>query len=131
MNYQMTEPFGAKPAGVSYVNFLLGVNARTNTDVFIDVYTGRTMSHGSSGKTSSASHATETDRTVPLSRRNPITGAEEAREYLKSHGCDLAGADYGNLITLRSGTGAFYDKRLESGLVNISGLRAGCRNSII
>jgi hypothetical protein len=56
---------------------------------------------------------------------------EEAREYVKHHGCDLAGADYGNLITMRSGTAAFYDKRLESGIVNISGMRSGCRNSII
>jgi hypothetical protein len=35
------------------------------------------------------------------------------------------------MITMRSGTGAFYDKRFESGLVNISGIRSGCTNSII
>ncbi len=32
---------------------------------------------------------------------------------------------------MRSGTAAFYDKRFESGLVNITGIRSGCTNSII
>ena len=32
---------------------------------------------------------------------------------------------------MRSATPAFYDKRFESGLVNVSGIRTGCTNSII
>ena len=53
MNYQVTEPFGAKPAKLNYSAFLQGVNARTNTEVFIDVYTGRTLSHGPAAKSPS------------------------------------------------------------------------------
>lgn len=63
-------------------------------------------------------------------RINPITDLQEPREIPKSYGCE-PGVDYGHLITMRSGTGAFYDKRSESGLVNISGIRTGCTNSII
>ncbi len=61
---------------------------------------------------------------------NPVTGAREARRYVKSYGCD-GGNDYGHLITMRSATPAFYDKRIESGTINISGPRSGCTNSII
>jgi hypothetical protein len=35
------------------------------------------------------------------------------------------------MYTMRSGTAAFYDKRIESGSVNISGPRSGCTNSVI
>jgi len=61
---------------------------------------------------------------------NPITGLVEPRQYVKSYGCD-GGNDYGQLITMRSATPAFYDKRIESGTINISGPRSGCTNSII
>ncbi len=61
---------------------------------------------------------------------NPITGESETRRYVKSYGCD-GGNDYGHLITMRSATPAFYDKRIESGTINISGPRSGCTNSII
>ena len=63
-------------------------------------------------------------------RINPLTGEKEARTIPKSYGCD-GGVDYGNFFTMRSGTPAFYDKRLESGVCNISGPRSGCTNSII
>lgn len=63
-------------------------------------------------------------------RINPLTGEKELRAIPKSYGCD-GGVDYGNLFTMRSGTPAFYDKRLESGVCNISGPRSGCTNSII
>jgi len=61
---------------------------------------------------------------------NPITGLVEPRRWVKSYGCD-GGNDYGHLITMRSATPAFYDKRIESGTINISGPRSGCTNSII
>ncbi len=61
---------------------------------------------------------------------NPITGLKETRRYVKSYGCD-GGNDYGHLITMRSATPSFYDKRIESGTINISGPRSGCTNSII
>jgi hypothetical protein len=63
-------------------------------------------------------------------RVNPLTGNKEPRAFPKSYGCD-GGVDYGYLFTMRSGTPAFYDKKLESGVCNISGPRSGCTNSII
>jgi len=63
-------------------------------------------------------------------RVNPLTGKIEPRTFPKSYGCD-GGVDYGYLYTMRSGTAAFYDKRLESGTCYISGPRSGCTNSII
>ena len=61
---------------------------------------------------------------------NPLTGNVEPRCYVKSYGCD-GGVDYGDMITMRSATPAFYDKRIESGTINIAGPRSGCTNSII
>ena len=63
-------------------------------------------------------------------RINPMTGEKEPRSFPKSYGCD-GGVDYGHLYTMRSGTAAFYDKRLESGTHYISGTRSGCTNSVI
>jgi hypothetical protein len=63
-------------------------------------------------------------------RINPLTGETEPRAIPKSYGCD-GGVDYGHIYTMRSGTPAFYDKRLESGVCSISGPRSGCTNSII
>jgi len=62
--------------------------------------------------------------------KNPLTGVIEPRCYVKSYGCD-GGVDYGQMITMRSATPAFYDKRIESGTINIAGPRSGCTNSII
>jgi len=61
---------------------------------------------------------------------NPLNGQTEKRRFPKSYGCD-GGIDYGQIISMRSGTAAFYDKRLESGTIHISGPRSGCTNSII
>jgi hypothetical protein len=63
-------------------------------------------------------------------RINPLTGQSEARIFPKRYGCD-GGVDYGSVFTMRSATAAFYDKRTESGTINISGPRSGCTNSII
>ena len=63
-------------------------------------------------------------------RVNPLTGENEPRTFPKSYGCD-GGVDYGHLYGMRSGTAAFYDKRLESGTCYISGTRSGCTNSVI
>jgi PQQ-like domain len=63
-------------------------------------------------------------------RTNPLTGEREPRTFPKSYGCD-GGFDYGNIFTFRSGTAAFYDKRVESGTIHISGPRSGCTNSIV
>jgi outer membrane protein assembly factor BamB len=63
-------------------------------------------------------------------RIDPMTGEQEPRVFPKSYGCD-GGFDYGHLYTMRSGTAAFYDKRVESGTIHISGPRSGCTNSIV
>jgi hypothetical protein len=54
----------------------------------------------------------------------------EARVFPKSYGCD-GGLDYGYVYTMRSATAAYYDKRIESGTINLSGPRSGCTNTII
>jgi len=95
-----------------------------------DVYTGRNLSQSEAGKpTKPAAQGRRV--TASAVRKNPITGADEKRTYLKAHGCDKIAADYGHVLTMRSGTAAYYDKLVESGTVSISGTRSGCRNSII
>ena len=95
-----------------------------------DVYTGRNLSKREAGKTAKPAGPGPRMKTS-AARKNPITGADEKRTYLKTYGCDQIAADYGYILTMRSGTAAYYDKRVESGTVSISGLRSGCRNSII
>ncbi len=116
---------------------------------FSDIYTGRLLTADELGSAVGSPPArdlsdeqqqqyrppTQTDDWKPetpvIGRRiNPLTGESEPRVIPKSYGCD-GGVDYGHLYTLRSGTAAFYDKRLESGTVHISGPRSGCTNSII
>ncbi len=133
-------------------------------ETFMDVYTGRVMSHDEAEsrleqipKTSPAefrppyqfrppyveAHLQELEsrgekpKSYPFQRQadkgqmtSPLTGLMEPRCYVKSYGCD-GGVDYGHLITMRSATPAFYDKRIESGTVNIAGPRSGCTNSVI
>jgi outer membrane protein assembly factor BamB len=123
-------------------------------DPCVDVYTGRALSEQETDEARRRVHAVESDgketyfyrppdapdtgtpprpivgtRTVGT-RTNPMTGLEEPRTFPKSYGCE-PGVDYGLLFTMRSGTAAYYDKRIESGTVNITGLRSGCTNSII
>ncbi len=117
--------------------------------VFMDVYTGRVLSQSEASVTKAAAAVldiqqkqptqyrppTQTNAWSPKSpvvgtRVNPLTGKTEPRAIIKSYGCD-GGNDYGLLFTVRSGTAAFYDKRIESGTVHISGPRSGCTNSII
>jgi len=110
---------------------------------FADVYTGRVLTM----KEAQAALKTLPDRDNTVQpahykppeihkdnvwgeRVNPVTGLKEPRVLPKSYGCE-PGVDYGHMITMRSGTGAFYDKRFESGLINVSGIRTGCTNSLI
>jgi len=110
---------------------------------FADVYTGRVLSKEESlaavkklpDKENGPQPAqyrppVVNEDNVWAERINPVTGLTEPRVLPKSYGCE-PGVDYGYMITMRSGTGAFYDKRFESGLVNITGIRSGCTNSII
>jgi outer membrane protein assembly factor BamB len=118
---------------------------------FTDVYTGRRIDPGESlvnGKTFTLHDAKKKqpglyrpahlDDNGKLQAKRPdlgkmvnsLNGYTEKRLFPKSYGCD-GGIDYGQIISMRSGTAAFYDKRLESGTIHISGPRSGCTNSII
>ncbi len=97
---------------------------------YTDVYTGRNLSQSEAGKPAKPA-GPERRANASATRKNPITGLVEKRAYLKTYGCDKIAADYGYILTMRSGTAAYYDKRIESGTVNVSGMRSGCRNSII
>jgi len=138
MRYQVTEqPYGPNPTSMSYHQYLRHLEEnKTYSSAYVDVYSGRTLSQAEGAKIAFREHGSSSDTqgnlwTIPSPRRNPLTGVEEGREFLKTYGCDRTPVDYGHLCTMRSGTPAYYDKRLESGTVNISGLRSGCRNSIV
>ncbi|OGV69804.1 MAG: hypothetical protein A2283_13080 [Lentisphaerae bacterium RIFOXYA12_FULL_48_11] len=124
------EPQEASPASLKYMEWVRQYSLKEFDEARIDVYTGRTLPSVAASPVEVAT-VTPSHGVVSLTRRNPITGIEEAREFIKTYGCDTLGADYGNMITMRSGTASFYDKLLESGTVNISGTRSGCRNSIV
>lgn len=139
MKYEVTEePYGPNPKGMGYHEYLRFLEAnRRYLPAYVDVYTGRVLSRAEveEGRFPPVP-ATDPDRpdapwTMPLPRRNPLTGIVEGRAFLKTYGCDRTPVDYGHLVTMRSGTAAYYDKRLESGTVNVSGTRSGCRNSIV
>ncbi len=117
--------------------------------VYSDVYTGRVLGADESPMLSASvpefdletaqpsqyrppnqKDAWKPDLPAPGLRKNPLTGEEEPRTFPKSYGCD-GGFDYGHLYTMRSGTASFYDKRIESGTINLSGPRSGCTNSVI
>lgn len=122
---------------------------RLRPAVFSDVYTGRVLAaaeepelrrrHGQvdlqTVQPSQYRPPTQKDDWKPGApvagtRVNPLTGEYETREFPKSYGCD-GGFDYGLLYTLRSGTAAFYDKRVDSGTIHVSGPRSGCTSSVI
>lgn len=127
-----------------------GVDYRLQPAMFSDVYTGRQLESEETEWMKLQSYARTDTTTIQPSqyrpptqtndwkpgapkagtRRNPLTGEEESRTFPKSYGCD-GGFDYGHIYTMRSGTAAFYDKRAESGTINISGPRSGCSNSVI
>ena len=127
-----------------------GKDYRLLPPTFTDVYTGRILSDEESYQLKKQSFAKVDLKTVQPSqyrpatqkndwkpeapragfRTNPLTGEKEPRTFPKSYGCD-GGFDYGNIYTMRSGTAAFYDKRIDSGTINISGPRSGCTSSII
>jgi hypothetical protein len=127
-----------------------GVDYRLLPPSFSDVYTGRILTDEETGFLKQQSFAKVDLKTVQPSqyrpptqkddwkpeqpkagfRKNPLTGEKEPRVFPKSYGCD-GGFDYGNIYTMRSGTAAFYDKRIDSGTINISGPRSGCSNSVI
>jgi hypothetical protein len=138
MTYEVTkEPYGPDPKTMNYFKYLSTLDeGKSYSDAFIDVYTGRVMSQAAAAHVSFRDSKPTPDAPgdpwlIPSVRRNPITGLEEGRELLKKYGCDQTPVDYGELFTMRSGTPAYYDKRVESGTVNIGGLRSGCRNSIV
>lgn len=136
MKYEITElPYGPNPSGMGYHEYLRWLERElTYRDGFTDVYTGRVLSESEATRAIVAFARPPDVEPEPLPapiRTNPLTGLAEGREMIKTYGCDLSPVDYGELCTLRSGTAAYYDKRLESGTISIGGTRSGCRNSII
>jgi len=126
-----------------------GVDYRLLPPVFSDVYTGRILEKDEAPELRQSFGTADLETVQPSQyrpprqkddwkpeaprageRTNPITLETEPRVFPKSYGCD-GGVDYGHLYSMRSGTPAFYDKRVESGTVNISGPRSGCTNSVI
>lgn len=117
--------------------------------VFSDVYTGRVLDATEAPELRQSNSQVDREKVqqsqyrpptqkddwkpgapVAGTRVNPLTGDYEARAFPKSYGCD-GGFDYGLLYTMRSGTAAFYDKRLDSGTIHVSGPRSGCTSSVI
>jgi hypothetical protein len=130
-----TTPYGPNPVGISYQQYMAQLQTQmTYVDAYTDIYTGRLLPPDQAKlhwRELTASAATVVPPPSASVRRNPVTGLDENREFQKTHGCDQRAVDYGQMLTMRSATAAFYDKQLESGTVNISGLRSGCRNSIV
>lgn len=125
------------------------VDYRLLPPVFSDVYTGRVLGADEAAELRARYSKLDLETIQPSQyrpplqlnpwkpeapqagmRTNPLTGESELRVFPKSYGCD-GGFDYGLIYTMRSGTAAFYDKRLDSGTINISGPRSGCTNSIV
>ena len=126
-----------------------GTDYPLNDPILSDVYTGRVLESEEATKLRKTlrkvnpkkhepsqyrppkqKHPMKPDPPSPGFRINPLTGKKEKRRFPKSYGCD-GGVDYGFVYTMRSGTAAYYDKRTESGTINISGPRSGCTNSVI
>lgn len=137
MKYATTEPYGPNPPGVGYQDYLrLLEREKTYVASYTDLYTGRVLA---SDEVAAIPFPTVAEPKTQLSsrpqtpavRKNPLTGIAEGRAMLKTYGCDRDPVDYGDVLTYRSGTAAFYDKRLESGTINIGGVRSGCRNSMV
>ena len=139
MKYEATKtPYGPNPPLVPYHQYLrLLERTKAYLDAYTDVYTGRVLSDAEAARVAfpqsgpGAPDDAGQNVNIPAGRTNPLTGIVEARSFLKTYGCDRYAADYGSVLTLRSGTAAFYDKRTESGTINVSGMRSGCRNSIV
>lgn len=125
------------------------VDYRLQAPVFSDIYTGRVLDAYEQPELRAKFGTVDQESIQPAQyrpptqtndwspdqpkaglRRNPLTLEEEPRVFPKSYGCD-GGFDYGGIYTFRSGTAAFYDKKVESGTVHISGPRSGCTNSIV
>ncbi len=125
------------------------VDYKLQAPVFSDIYTGRVLDEYEEPKLRQQFGTVDQQSIQPAQYRppnqkddwkpdapksgmriNPLTLEQEPRVFPKSYGCD-GGFDYGGIFTFRSGTAAFYDKKVESGTVHISGPRSGCTNSIV
>ncbi len=125
------------------------VDYRLQSPVFSDIYTGRVLDEYEQPELRARFGSVDQETIQPAQYRppaqtndwspgqpraglrvNPLTLEEEPRVFPKSYGCD-GGFDYGGIYTFRSGTAAFYDKKVESGTIHISGPRSGCTNSVV
>jgi len=114
----------SRPPKLSYAAFLEQLNARPHAEAFTDIYTGRVLS-GARSRRRQARRLPPGRIAAWRSRAGiPSRAPRRAREYVKPMGAICLGR-----ITVISSRcvparRAFYDKRLESGIVNISGLAA-------
>ena len=137
MKYATTDAYGPNPPGVGYHDYLRWLEReKTYTASFTDLYTGRVLAADEAAAipfpaVAETKTPSQPRPLTPAARKNPLTGVVEGRAMLKTYGCDRDPVDYGDVVTYRSGTAAFYDKRLESGTINIGGVRSGCRNSLV
>ncbi|MFH1269256.1 MAG: PA14 domain-containing protein, partial [Planctomycetota bacterium] len=139
MKYATTsEPYGPNPPSLGYHDYLrLLERQKTYVDSYTDVYTGRVVPPAEAERVDfnardASAPPIQTDQPPEsMARKNPLTGIVELRSPLKTYGCDRDPVDYGHVMTYRSGTAAFYDKRQESGTINLGGLRSGCRNNMV
>ncbi len=140
MKYEVAkEPYGPNPPGVGYHDYLrLLEQQKVYFNAYTDIYTGRVLSESEAERAAAMFEPSADGGAKPAgfppefsTRRNPLTGKLEAREMIKTYGCDLWKVCYGEMFTFRSGTAAYYDNRLESGTISIGGVRSGCRNSLV
>jgi hypothetical protein len=139
MQYEVTEePYGPNPRGIGYHDYLRMLDEQMEYFAgYTDIYTGRVLTEAEIERVAprfapAAGTPAESPELPDVSvRRNPLTGQLEARDVVKTYGCDRWPVDYGHVMTYRSGTAAYYDNRLESGTISISGMRSGCRNHVI
>lgn len=66
----------------------------------------------------------------PVTRTDPVTGAEVPWQWVRNYGCNAPmGAP--NLLTFRSGAAGYYDLLDDGGTGNFGGFRSGCTNNLV
>ncbi|MFQ5811117.1 MAG: malectin domain-containing carbohydrate-binding protein, partial [Armatimonadota bacterium] len=91
-------------------------------------YSGPCMLHGDSILTQGSALSLLTGD--PLTRSNPITGADMPWRWTRNYGCNYAVASQ-NLITFRSAAAGYFDLVNGSGTGNLGGFKSGCTSNLI
>ena len=113
MRYTTLEPpRGPNPATMPYAVYLKYMDTLRHVDVAVDVYTGRLLSNDEVVVQASSLPLTR-PATRPASLVRPIPSPASPRPASSANptAATSGAIDYGNMLTLRSGTAAFYDRR--------------------